>query len=158
MDSYSPFDPRIPRIKGKTRYSPYTFSRKGPGGLTWTHKFLCLADTKQDYVPSAMDKHKLKNSGLGEKKILFRLDGTWNHIRDTVIQAFPPLKDAGGIELLRTSGPYSKSLMVIESKHINNVAKLKEFVDQAKVYVRPLQVDLPLSDEDDEEGDKVLAI
>jgi hypothetical protein len=74
------------------------------------------------------------------------------------IQAFPPLKDAGGIELLRTSGPYSKSLIVIESKHINNVAKLKEFVDQAKVYVRPLQVDLPLSDEDDEEGNKVLAI
>ena len=54
--------------------------------------------------------------------------------------------------------PTPKSLMVIESKHINNVAKLKEFVDQAKVYVRPLQVDLPLSDEDDEEGDKVLAI
>ena len=67
-DSYSPFDPRFPRVKGKTRHSPYTFSRKGPGGLTWTHKFLCLADTKQDYVPSAMDKHKLKNAGLGEKK------------------------------------------------------------------------------------------
>ena len=97
-----------------------------------------------------MDKHKLKNSELGEKKIVFRLDGTWNHIWDTVIQAFPPLKDAGGIELLRTSGPYSNSLFVIESKHINNVAKLKEFVDQAKVYVRPLQVDLPLLDEDDE--------
>ena len=43
---------------------------------------------------------------------------------------------------------------MIESKHINNVAKLKEFVDQAKVYVRPLQIDLPLSDED--YGDKVL--
>ena len=52
------------------------------------------------------------------------------------MQAFPPLKDAGGIKLLHTSGPYSKSLIVIESKHIN---KLKEFVDQAKVYVRPLQ-------------------
>ena len=67
-DSYSPFDPWFPRVMGKTQYSPYTFSRKWPGGLTWTHKFLCLADTKQDYVPSAVDKHKLKNAWL-EKNI-----------------------------------------------------------------------------------------
>ena len=134
-----------PRIKGKSRHS---FSRKGAGGLTWTYKFLCPADTKQDYVPSSMDKYRLKNARLGEKKIVFRLSGTWNDIRDTIVQVFPPLEHAGGIELLRTSGPYSNSLVAIKSKHISSVTKLKEFVDQAKVYVRPLQADLPLSDDD----------
>ena len=61
--------------------------------------------------------------------------------------------DAGGIEFLRSNGPYSKSLVVIELKHINNVGKLKEFVDQATVYVRPFQVDLALVHDD--KGDKV---
>ena len=79
----------------------------------------------------------------------------WNDIRDTLMQAFPPLEGAGGIELLRSSGPYSKSLTVIESKHISSVARLKEFVDQAKVYVRPLQADLPMSDEEDTVKKKV---
>lgn len=93
-----------------------------------------------------MDKFKLKNADSGEKKVVFRLGGDWNHIKDTIIQAFPPLKDAGGIELLRTSGTYSKSLTVIESKFAHSIAKLKEYLDQAKVYIRPLQTDIPLSD------------
>lgn len=42
---------------------------------------------------------------------------------------------------------------MIELKHINNVGKLKEFVDQATVYVRPFQVDLALVHDD--KGDKV---
>ena len=46
---------------------------------------------------------------------------------------------------------------MIESKHINNVAKLKEFVDQAKVYVRPLQkriIMISLVEKIGEPGDK----
>ena len=83
------------------------------------------------------------------------MGGDWNHIRNSIIQAFPPLKDAGGIELLRTSGPYSKSLTVIESKFAHSVAKLKEYVEQAKVYVRPLQANIPLSDVDEDTEQKV---
>ena len=43
---------------------------------------------------------------------------------------------------MRTNGPYSRQLMPIESKFLLSVSRLKTFVDQARVYVRPLQTDL----------------
>ena len=36
--------------------------------MTWTHKFVRLADSVQDDVPGAADKHKLKCADLEEKK------------------------------------------------------------------------------------------
>ena len=112
---------------------------------TWTHKFICLADTHQEQVPSMSERHRLWSAGLGEKKIVFRLDGDWSHIKEVLMETFPPLKSAGGMELLHTAGSYSKNLLVIETRYIISVLRLKEYVDQAKVYVRPLQVDLPLT-------------
>ena len=52
------------------------------------------------------------------------------------------LRKAGGIVLLRTSGPYLRSLKVIDHKYITSIVDLKGYIDQAQVYVRPAQVDL----------------
>ena len=87
---------------------------------------------------------------------MFWLDGNWSHIKDLVVQAFLTLKEAGGLELMRTGGPYSRNLIVIDSKFFTSVAKLKEYVDQAKVYVLPLQIDIPVSDEEDAEMDETV--
>ena len=132
---------------GKPRHSPYS-----KPCITWTHKVVGLDDTGQDSVPSATQKYELSNGGLGEKKVVFKLDCDWSHIKDKMLDAFPPLKDEGGIELLRCDGPYSKVLRVIKSKHLKGVASLKQHVGQAKIYVRPLQSSINLcQDEDIEE-------
>ena len=64
------------------------------------------------------------------------------HIKDIILQAFPLLKKAGGFELTRTEDPHSKALVPIDSKFLISVAKLKEFIDQARIYIRPLQADI----------------
>ena len=64
------------------------------------------------------------------------------HIKDIILQAFPLLKKAGGFELTRTEGPHSRALVPIDFKFLISVAKLKEFIDQARIYIRPLQADI----------------
>ena len=49
-------------------------------GPTWTHKFVCLAQTDFDHVPSPYEKFMLKCAGLGEKKVTLSLDGGWAYI------------------------------------------------------------------------------
>ncbi len=49
---------------------------------------------------------------------------------------------AGGFELHRTDGPYSRELIPIEQKFLISIAKLKSFVEQARVYIRPIQADI----------------
>ena len=60
-------------------------TRKSTSTMTWTHKFVCLADSAQDDVPGAADKHKLKCADLGEKKIVLRLDGKYADIKDALV-------------------------------------------------------------------------
>ena len=79
---------------------------------------------------------------MGEKKIVFYLSDSYGEIKERLLSAFPPLIKGGGIKLLRTAGPYSKDLIVIEQKHLATVRRLKDFLEQAKLFVRPLQKDL----------------
>ena len=55
------------------------------------------------------ERHRLWSAGLGEKKIVFRLDGDWSHIKEILMETFPPLKIVGGMELLLTAGSYLKN-------------------------------------------------
>lgn len=96
-----------------------------------------------DTVPSSAEKYNLKCAGLGEKKIVFRLDGSYSHLKEVLLKAFSALEKGGGFELTRTDGPYSRNLAPIDPKFLTSVAKLKEFIDQARIYIRPLQADLP---------------
>ena len=110
--------------------------------LTWTHKFARLGRTTCETVPTGHDKYALKCADLGEKKLVFQLNGNYTKLKEVLFQAFPLLEKAGGVELTRTEGPYSRTLVPIDSKFLVSVSKLKEFVDQARVYVRPLQADI----------------
>ena len=55
--------------------------------MTWTHKFVCLADSAQEDVPVAADKHKFKCACLGEK-IVLRLDGKYVDIKEALLHAY----------------------------------------------------------------------
>ena len=79
---------------------------------------------------------------------MFQLSGGWNHVKETLFQAYSALNNTGGFELLRTDGPYSRRLVTINTTFLAAVSKLKQFVDQARIYVRPLQANL-VSDEVD---------
>ena len=58
---------QVRRSKGSRHPTPYDLSRKAPGSITWSHKFVCLADVTDVDVPSSQAKYILKCAGLGEK-------------------------------------------------------------------------------------------
>ena len=74
--------------------------------------------------------------------MVFRLDGKWNHIKEVLLTAFPALEKAGGFELVHTDGPYSRRLSPINSQFLTSVSALKQFIDQARIFIRPIQADL----------------
>ena len=67
------------------------------------------------------------------------------------LHAYPGLEKGGGFELMRTAGPYSRQLMSIDAKFTASVAVLKQFIDQARIYIWPIQADLPLQEDADKE-------
>ena len=85
---FTPQHAGVKQSRGKKRFEPY---RRTAGNLTWTHKFVCLAESDQEDLPSAAEKYKLKCNDLGEKKVVFNLNGNWSHIKETVLR----LRDTG---------------------------------------------------------------
>ena len=70
--------------------------------------------------------------------------GDSSDFHDTIIEIFPPIADAGGYELLWVSGP-GRSLEVIPFPADGyTAAYLKDIVRQAKIYIRPIQKNLPM--------------
>ena len=84
------------------------------------------------------EKYTLKQADLGEKKVVFKLNGDYAHLEQVLLESFPLLEKAGGFELHQTGGPYSRKLETIDLKHLTSVARLKAFVEQARVYIRPV--------------------
>ena len=120
--AFLPQQAGLKRARGSKRFSPYEVSRKSSSTMTWTHKFVCLSDSSQEDIPVVSEKHKLKCAGLGERKIVFRLDGKYADIKETLLPAYPTLEKGGGFELMRTAGPYSKHLTPIDAKFTSSVA------------------------------------
>ena len=84
MFEFLPQQAGLKRSRGNKRFSPYEVSRRSASSMTWTHKFVCLSDCSHDEVPNVSDKFKLKCAGLGEKKIVFRLDGKYAELKETL--------------------------------------------------------------------------
>ena len=111
---------------------------------TWTHSFVCLSKKSQFFLPTPQERYQLKCAGLGEKKITIEVDGKGF---DTLYEILLEQLNAGGIDLLRTGfGSKSKTLEVIPVPpgcSTYSVGYLKDVLQQAKCYVRPIQRDLP---------------
>lgn len=68
--------------------------------VTWTNKFVCLADTTVNKVPTTYAARM--SAGLGEKKITIRdIDCTPTQFQEELAEHFPKLHDSWGFELLR---------------------------------------------------------
>lgn len=147
------------RLFGFHRHSPFQPSkgnspvrsrlRKGKGKLVvpnrrsgrnvWKKSTICLRQKDQACKPSAEEKMELAKMGLGLAELTFDFNGDAEHIHSILLEQFPQLEACGGYTLLRLKDN-SYDLVEIEypAKGLN-VSYLKDILNQAKLYVRPLQ-------------------
>ena len=127
---------------------------KRPKSSSWTHKFICLATTGQERVPAPVMKEDLLLARLGEKKIVIPdVDCTTLLFHDVLVEAFPKLKNAGGFELLHCI-PNTRDLEGIPSPVCHSPRLLRSRMGTARIYIRPIQVDLDMEALDFEDNAK----
>ena len=131
-------------FRSKTKLSP--FDRKGKRrklsdiveDKLWKHQFLCLANKNQSTVPEATEKAVLRLAGLGEKSI--SLSAT-RILTEQLYVHFHQLRNAGGFELMRQGPNRSLELIPIPLEGYT-VEYIHSVVPHAKIYIRPMQVNL----------------
>lgn len=122
----------------------------------WEHEFICIHKCGQIEPPSPMEKAELIRAGLGPRKLsLFEFCDS-SQFHEEIISAYPKLINGGGYELMRTKQNTNRELCVIPPPSSGyTVEYIKSIVSQAKVYIRPIQKDLSLIAEH-EENDEML--
>ena len=125
---------------------PYPQRKGRRKGATWKKDCICLRDREQSWRPSSEEKIELARMGLGLKVVVFKSDGDAEHIHRALLDTFPVLEECGGYTLLRLA-ENSHNMVEIEGPEGGmTVSYLKDILNQAKLYVRPLQKDI--TDED----------
>ena len=103
------------RIKNEmSSLFPHAKKQKLDKPVAWRHRFVCLAFTVQDRIPTTdADKEELYQAGLGEKEIQFEsLNISQVEFTEHIYTHFPRLKDGGGFQLLKCL-PNSRNLEVL---------------------------------------------
>ena len=141
----------IRTIRGSIGRGPQGGLSKKKESTTWVHKFVCLDTIETDRIPTTQGaKIILEEAGLGEKLINVPLDCSPEELQDAITAVFPKLKNAGGFELCRCT-PNSRELVPIATRVASTPKILKRRVGNGRVYIRPLQRDLSLEIDEDED-------
>lgn len=99
----------------------------------------------QSRVPSIFTQRILSECGLGEKRIELPSDASPNEVMDIICNYFPKLRQVDGFEYLKADGS-SKQFRAIPLPDGGFTApNLKSAARQAKIYLRPIQCDIELS-------------
>ena len=108
---------------------------------------MCLSSTQVNTPPDSQERAKLQIAGLGEKKISLDIHADAHDVYEELMCQFPKLLDGGGFELLRINDRGAgKMLEVISAPDSGySVLFLKAVMQQAKIFIRPLQKDLSCS-------------
>ena len=110
---------------------------------TWSHKLFCLSNKGTTIVPtSKQQRDALVACGLGENVIALPMHSAADELHQVIMSTFPKLSSCRGYELMRCIGN-SKTLHVIEPPY--TLVNLCTTVGQSRIYVRPLQSNIPLS-------------
>ena len=118
--------------------------------ITWTHTWVCLSGKRDDKVPDSTDRVTLKLAGLGEKRFALDRNATAQDVYDALEYQYPKLR---GFELLRACEGGSKELAVLQMPIGGYTTEyLKAVMNNAKLYIRPLQTDLSESVEPGSSG------
>ena len=133
---------------GKRRYTTLGSkqTKRAKTNNSWTHKFFCLSGTDEDRLPSStFEKNGLVLAGLGEKKVtILDVDCETAEFNETLLQAFPKLKYGGGFEMLKCTSS-TRKLEVIPFTISSSARLLKAYMGTARIYIRPIQVNLDLT-------------
>ena len=161
---------------GGIRPSPYSVqerSRRSSGTArrlfyvpsnTWTHDVCVLALVNEEVAPNRDRFDQLKCCGLGKKRITFDKNGDHAYFIKKLVEEFPKLQSQqGAIEVLRSSAGGAGVCRIIPipmGSQGYSIKDLRSSINSAILYVRPLQTDLTLDQEiqDDRETPKVNCI
>ncbi|CAB4013392.1 Hypothetical predicted protein, partial [Paramuricea clavata] len=127
-------------------------SKKKEKQPTCKLKFVCLAATTATAPPSNVkDKTDLCNAGLGDCTLLLDLNESSVYLYEEILKKFPQLAHTGGYELslYQRGGGVNGGFHAI--KPPLTTIRLKDICALAKIYIRPLQTDIPLLDEETQE-------
>lgn len=123
------------------------YSKKILKKNTFTKAFVCLSKVNQRSPPNAAERIRLSLAGLGEQKVTFLKNGNSSHVHEKLLETFPSLLAGGGYEILRTSDGNSKILIDVPCPPMGyDVNFLRSALGQAKGFLRPLQQDIKLND------------
>lgn len=133
-----------------SRPGPYTTSRvnrraRTATETTWTPTFFCFS--KKDAVTtvkSPAEKVRLSSYGLGHKKVQLLSQDSEQTVYEKLCEAYPLLKDCGGFELLKCTKCRNKLELLTGGWSVQN---LKALGSQGVIYIRPIQRDIPLSND-----------
>ena len=114
----------------------------------WKKECICLRYCRQESKPSSEEKIKLARIGLGLKEVVFDANGDVESIHNSLMDKYPVLESCGGYSLLRLAENSHKLLEIDGPDGGMSVPFLKDVLNQAKLYIRPLQNDILLTEED----------
>ena len=112
-----------------------------------TRKFVCLADKEQYEIPDREEQRELLVAGLGEVKIAVPEHANEKDVRDLLIETFAKLKDCGGFELMYAETRSKDLLLIPLGPDGLSMKYIASFIGQGKIYIRPIQQDLPLGED-----------
>lgn len=117
--------------------------------VQWSRKFVCLASTVASKVPSSTEKCFLASVGLGEKVIKFpSMQVMLDEFQDIIKWNFTQLEESGGFDLLKCK-PNSRELEAFPFMVTYPIPRIQHHVPNGRVYIRPLQNDLKLGDDNE---------
>lgn len=147
------FTPSTSSNAGKKRKGkgPLKGGAKKPKVTFWTKETICLRYTDQAKAPDTEEKMKLAHMGLGFKEIKFNTDGDAFHIHSILLTSYPELDGCGGYSLMRLGCGSSELVTIEPPKGGLNVRYLRDILKSAKLFVRPMQKDIEVKEEDEDE-------
>ena len=109
-----------------------------------------LGRCNESVTPDRARHEELTSAGLGKMRLVFpnRKASHWE-LQEFLESKYPKLKAGGGFEVLRAhgGGGGQRSLILLPTGHEGySVPYLKERLNSAVAYIRPLQADLDESE------------
>lgn len=100
----------------------------------------------QTWVPTTEDRIQLGRIGLGLKKLVFNVEGDAQHIHQVIMAAYPVLSECGGYSLMRLAENSRVLIRIDAPSGGRTIPFLQDILRQAKLFLRPLQVDISLEE------------
>ena len=115
-------------------------------------KFMCMSSCNVEKPPTSIkDRTTLSNAGLGDAVISFNSDGDNSHFHGKLLQKFPQLATSGYELLMYHRGGDESEFCPLKPPYTPK--RLKEVAGQCKIYIRPIQKALIVTNTDSEVGE-----